>query len=128
MPAIYKPVANFLSNMNLEVAIFLLTSYFVLIGWLWQAIVLQRHDGGLFNPLSTGFIKWSNTLKQFIGNRNETFGQSELRTQSKIFYVILISRNPPEKYYHFWLTWPSLPHILWGYLMRYYVHIFIDTL
>ena len=39
-------------------------------------ILLSQHPGMelyIFNPLSTHFSKWSNTLKQFVGNLPTNF-------------------------------------------------------
>ena len=31
-------------------------------------LIMIIHSGGLFNAISANFRKWSNTLKQFVGN------------------------------------------------------------
>ena len=36
--------------------------------WIWNKEVEKKFNSDSLNPLSANPIKWSNTLKQFVGN------------------------------------------------------------
>ena len=48
---------------------FILYSFrFLMLKWSNQSVTVGVHNIAHFNPLNANFIKWSNTLKQFVGN------------------------------------------------------------